>query len=250
MNIAVSKINTRDDYNKYLGETKKQIGNCPACSQATHSYTRNFPFGKAEWPSNRLDSCPRFNTMSPKERGELVERLKACYKCTCWKHQGAACFNRSRSNCSVTSNGSVCGGVHNKLLHGSGISFCHKVEVKVANVYSRGTGYTTVDEDTRNPPDMSCPVLLEIQAIQVHGVRAKVMFDNGSTAALVTHTFAQKAGLIGTNIAYWLAVVGHDRVLRHTTLYTFYLEDNYGVKHEVQAYGIDQISEDSVIMDL
>ena len=144
----------------------------------------------------------------------------------------------------MTSNGSVCGGVHNKLLHGSGIAFCHKVEVKVANVYSRGTGYTTVDEDTRNPPDMSCPVLLEIQAIQVHGVRAKVMFDNGSTAALVTHTFAQKAGLIGTNIAYWLAVVGHDRVLRHPTLYTFFLEDNYGVKHEVQAYGIDRISED------
>ena len=246
VNIAVSKITTKDDYNKHLADTRKQVGNCPACSQAPHSYTRTFPFGKAEWPSNRLDSCPRFISMSPKERGELVERLKACYKCTCWKHQGAACFNRSRSNCSVTSNGNACGGVHNKLLHGSGVAFCHKVEVKVANVSSQDYS----GDQVLTPPDISCPVLLEIQSISVHNNTAKVMFDNGSTAALMTHSFAKRAGLKGVNVAYWLAVVGYDRVLRHTMLYSFYMEDNFGIKHEVQAYGIDQISEDTVIMDL
>ena len=40
------------------------------------------------------------------------------------------------------------------------------------------------------------------------------------------------------------------RVLRHTTLYTFIMLDNEGVGHEVQAYGIDKITEDSVILDL
>ena len=103
---------------------------------------------------------------------------------------------------------------------------------------------------TAKPPDLSQPVLLEIQDITVHNVAAKVMFDKGSTAALVTHSFAVRAGLIGSKVAYWLVVVGHDRVLRHTTLYTFYMEDNNGTRHEIQAYGIDQISEDSVIMDL
>ena len=84
----------------------------------------------------------------------------------------------------------------------------------------------------------------------MNDVVAKVMFDNGSTAALVTHVFAQKAGLVGTKVAYWLVVVGHERVLRHTTLYTLHLEDNTGVRHEVKAYGIDQISQDSVVLDL
>ena len=51
-------------------------------------------------------------------------------------------------------------------------------------------------------------------------------------------------------VAYWLVVVGHPRVLRHTTLYTFIMVDNEGVGHEVQAYGIDKITEDSVIQDL
>ena len=45
-------------------------------------------------------------------------------------------------------------------------------------------------------------------------------------------------------------VVGHEKVLRHTTLYTFLMVDNEGTKHEVKAYGIDHISEDSVILDL
>ena len=81
-------------------------------------------------------------------------------------------------------------------------------------------------------------------------MEAKVMFDNGSTAVLVTHSFAKKAGLKGIMVSYWLVVVGHDKVLRSTTLYTLYMTDNTGVRHEIQAYGIDEISDDSVILDL
>ena len=82
VNIAVTKINTKAEYDQHIVETRKQVGSCPVCKQGPHSYTRDFPFGKAEWPSNRLDSCPRFVAMSPKDRGELVEKLKLCYKCT------------------------------------------------------------------------------------------------------------------------------------------------------------------------
>ena len=94
------------------------------------------------------------------------------------------------------------------------------------------------------------PVLLEIQRFKVHGIPANLMWDNGSSAALVTHSFAKAAGLSGVMVSYWLSVVGHDRVLRNTTLYTLYLEDNMGKKHEVLAYGIDQISEEAVSVDL
>ena len=80
VNMAVAKITTRDEYKKYLPETKKQVGNCPVCKQPPHNYSRTFPFGKAEWPSNRLDSCPQFMGMSTKARGELLERIQGCYK--------------------------------------------------------------------------------------------------------------------------------------------------------------------------
>ena len=109
VNIAALKIATRTDYDKHLAETKKQVSECPTCKQGPHSYTHNFSVGKAKWPSNRLDTCPspKFNNMGPKERGELVEKLKACYKCTCWKHQGEACFTRSKSNCSIQTAGKI-----------------------------------------------------------------------------------------------------------------------------------------------
>ena len=82
LNMAVAKITTESEYNQYLPETKKQVGKCPACNQAAHTYTRQFPFGKADWPSNRLESCPQYTSKSEKERGELLEKIKGCYKCT------------------------------------------------------------------------------------------------------------------------------------------------------------------------
>ena len=104
-NMAVAKIVTKDEYDQYLPEVKKQLGNCPACKQAAHVYTRQFPFGKAEWPSRRLDNCPQFLSKAAKERGELIEEAKGCYKCTGWSHQGETCFIKIKSNCSVIAGG-------------------------------------------------------------------------------------------------------------------------------------------------
>ena len=250
VNLAVAKITTKEDYKKYLPDTKKQLGNCPACKQAPHTYTRTFPFGKAEWPSNRLEACPQFIALSVKERGELVEKVNGCYKCTSFKHNGDGCFIRGSKNCSVVSGGTTCSGAHHKTLHGSGVAFCHKVAIKGTRTHSKIVKTGVTSDELDKPPDMSQPVLLEIQAIRVHGSVAKVMWDNGSSAALVTHAFAKKTNLQGVMVSYWLVVVGHQRVLRNTMLYTLFLEDNSGKQHQVQAYGIDDISEDSVILDL
>ena len=81
--------------------------------------------------------------------------------------------------------GSACAGVHHKLLHGSGVAFCHNIVVKLANVHSKKKVPDQVHDDDTTIPDINQPVLLEIQAIGVHGVTVKVMFDNGSFAALV-----------------------------------------------------------------
>ena len=203
----------------------------------------------AEWPSNRLDTCSQFMTKTPKERGELIEKIKGCYKCTSFKHKGNGCYIRKTDNCTVTTGGVACAGAHNKLLHGSGIAFCHKVQVTV-NANAMSDLSHSGQANTERPPDVMQPVLLEIQQLKVHGLSAKLMWDNGSSAALVTHSFADRAGLKGTMVTYWLAVVGHERVLRNTMLYTLYLEDNHCRRHEVQAFGIDVISEDSVSLDL
>ena len=68
----------------------------------------------------------------------------------------------------------------------------------------------TVKDSADCPPDSTQPVLLEIQAVKVHGLTAKIMFDNGSTCVLVTHSFAKRAGLVGVMVSYWLHVVGHE----------------------------------------
>ena len=49
---------------------------------------------------------------------------------------------------------------------------------------------------------------------------------------------------------FWLVVVGHECVLRQTTLYGFEMEDNSGKKHAVKAFGIDQITDKTRIVDL
>ena len=91
----------------------------------------------------------------------------------------------------MVTGGSACSGIHHKLLHGSGMAFCHKISIKVNKV---GTNHSCGSDDKLEfLPDLNQPVLLEIQAVAVHGAIAATMFDNGSTAALVTHTFAEKA---------------------------------------------------------
>ena len=96
-NMAVAKITTKEEYKQHLPDTRKQLGKCPCCNKEPHSYTRQFPFGKADWPSNRLESCPQFNAKSAREKGELVEKLKGRYRCTSWNHQGEACFSRNKN---------------------------------------------------------------------------------------------------------------------------------------------------------
>ena len=248
-NMAATQITTKEMYDQQLPEVKKQVGSCPACKQPVHVYTRQFPFGKAEWPSRRLGSCPLYQKKTSRERGELIESLKGCYKCTGWLHNADGCFNKRKGGCEVMSGGKSCGGVHHRLLHGSGVAFCHRAEIQAVDGGAI-TASGDAGEDVDGLPALKQHVLLEVQIVIVNKRSAKTMFDGGSSGALITHSFAEKSGLKGEMITYWLAVVGHPKVMRRTMLYTFFLVDNQGRKHEIQAYGIDTISEDSIIIDL
>ena len=248
VNFAVTKINMRQDYNKSLQEAKGKVGSCPSCSGDIHMYKRKFSFGEADWPSRRLAACPEFQSKSARERGELVEALQVCYVCTSAGHQANACFLKNKSNCTVVTQGRACSASHHYLLHNTGVAYVKRFSMSVA---SSQLVQHSVEETNIDPPNLNQPVLLEVQLVHVErDVWAKLMWDNGSTAALITHDFAEKIQATGERISYWLDVVGHPQILRHTTLYTFNLVDNCGTVHTIQAYGIDRISDDSRALDL
>ena len=73
--------------------------------------------------------------------------------------------------------GVACAGVHNMLLHGSGIAFCHKLHVTINKVKLTSQAIATPD-NVDSPPDVMQPVLLEIQSFMVHGIAANLMWDN------------------------------------------------------------------------
>ena len=101
-----------------------------------------------EWPSRRLDNCPDFQNRTTKEKGELFEKLKGCYKCTSWLHSGDSCFQKHDNSCPVIEGGKACAGVHHKTLHGSGVAFCHKAQL----VMAKGTAVDPVHDDVEGIP--------------------------------------------------------------------------------------------------
>ena len=152
---------------------------------------------------------------------------------------GETCYSKKNSNCTVVTAGTDCSGAHHRLLHGIGVAFCHKIHVKVAHSQSTVVSKDHVHDDISTLQDINQPVLLEVQFITVIGHTLKVMFDNGGSEALITHSFAEKAGIKGVKVEYWLLVVEHESVLRQTMLYTFEMVNNFGTTHLVKACGIN-----------
>ena len=102
--------------------------------------------------------------------------------------------------------------------------------------------------------DALAPVLLEIQRVTLPVGGAKqetvLFFDNGSTATLCTHRWAKMAGLKVKKLTYYLRVVGDQYTVKQTKSYNFSIKDNDGEVHEVNAYGMDVITEVERVPDL
>ena len=69
------------------------------------------------------------------------------------------------------------------------MAFCHKIVATLDKASVNALQCSSAEKDVSNLPDLNQPVLLEVQSVSVLGVMAKIMFDNGSTAALITHLF-------------------------------------------------------------
>lgn len=77
VNAVASKVKSKADLKRMMPQATEAAGNCPTCN-VVHMYKRNFPFGLDDFPSVRLDSCPKFQALSVKEKGMQMERLKGC----------------------------------------------------------------------------------------------------------------------------------------------------------------------------
>ena len=77
----------------------------------------------------------------------------------------------------------------------------------------------TAEVPTDARPGLESCVLLEIQTLNVLGSSCMVMFDSGSSATLVTHSFAKRIGLQCEEVSYYLRVVDHGYTAKRTLMY-------------------------------
>ena len=101
-------------------EARQKAGNCPLCLQGHTFKTR---WTNQVWPSDRLIVCKRFNDMSAKERGETIERVSGCPRCTSWTHNRSQCMSQV-IDCQEFINGAQCHKDHSRSVCSSGVAYC------------------------------------------------------------------------------------------------------------------------------
>ena len=124
----LTKVATKAGAEALKGEILVSDTVCPACKK-NHSYERTFSWGKMDWPSRQLSSCPTFSDLGVKERAKMVEVQGGCPLCTSWMHSISRCWAakakaKATHACSEETTKGVCGKMHHPLLHSSGNAYC------------------------------------------------------------------------------------------------------------------------------
>ena len=120
--ISVAASDQSDD--KYK-EAEEKIGKCPLCN-AYLTYTRRIRSTGTQitWPADQLSGCREFRNMSPGDRGALLEKVKGCIKCLCWKHQVQDCDRKRDQKCQEQGESGPCEKEHHGLIHGTEVAYC------------------------------------------------------------------------------------------------------------------------------
>ena len=116
--LTLANVKTKEQL-KELQQSWPKYGNCPACSKP-HTFERQFPCGKATLSSARFTHCPIFRAMTPKQRGEMLEKEKGCWRCLDWIHDGKD--GKWRQKCGVLVGSNRCQVDHHRLIHDSGVA--------------------------------------------------------------------------------------------------------------------------------
>ena len=164
--------------------------------------------------------CKQFRKLSVDERGQLIKDKNACKLCLCDSHQNKPCpFEATWGKCDIDG----CDQFHSRWVHGctiQGIGCFAQICLSVS----------------------ATETLLLIQYVDtLHGRRAIVFWDGGSTLTLVSKDFAARNNLHGVPILYDLTTVGGIVTSHDTMLYEITIVALDGSHQILQAFEIDEI---------
>ena len=215
----------------------KKLDKCPICAQQ-HMYERTWstaqPPVKAKLLSTHLTTCARFMAMDPEAKLAAVVGNAACLHCAAWDHEVHK-FPGNKGprdpSCSVSVNGSPCGGKHGRWYHeGSATGTTNSV---IATASTQGPG------------------LYEVYRVPMRAANAQAedeqktgmfMIDPGSDTNFVRQGFAQQLGLRGEPCQFRLKVVDREARPIKTVKYQLEVEDKFGRRHLIEAMGLETIT--------
>ena len=240
VNGKVENGNGDADKKEREKKAKDECGKCPLCKSF---HTFNSKKEKMFWPSDRLFRCKDFKNMSSKDRGDTLEKYKACAICTSWNHQKIDC--KVAAKCTEVVNGKKCGGSHSSLVCGSGNAYCGSVAPTLISCNSSSS-------NCQGQPDLCAEALLFFQEVPISGVGepSLVCWDSGSTRALITHSFAKANNLRSEDVVFRLDVVSQKGTPQQGCYYVFEVRKIDGSTREIWAFGVDSIMEPIDDIDL
>ena len=187
-----------------------------------------------------------FKGMSTKARGNLMEASGLCIICLGGIHTSAECkfAKGARFTCKLCGDAHV----HHWQLHGATVhgKVLHTHMGAVAVATGCGDGGVLAAVETDRGEGIACGSGVVLRLLQVVTVsnapKCLALWDPGSQVSLITHRYAKSAGLKGKNQKMVLTVAGGGTTEFDTQEYVLPLIDREGNVHDLQVYGMDDIT--------
>lgn len=168
-------------------------------------------------------NCYAFKNLTNPDKFACLRNNGVCFKCVNVGHLSKHCRLSGVVTCDVIINGKTCGMEHHKMLH---------------YVLSRSSNTNSV---TNN---LVCRVghLLMVNRVECQQKEINVLWDSGSNVSLITHRKAKELGLKGQEVYITVTKVGNNVETMLSEEYVVPIVDMDGVKWEITACGIHEIT--------
>jgi hypothetical protein len=225
-------------------------GSCPLCKQH-HTYLKKYKWGSLEWPSHRLSGCPTFEGLTPPERAQRLEDEGGCGVCTAWTHPRSRCRTTNLPNCQeIVKGGGPCGQRHHRLFHGCKNPFV------MAHTVGGELPDPVPDLPPHSDPGLEPGAMLldgtrralhefvQADAVSSDGpvVRVTVFGDQGSNVNFIRRATAERLKLKRSTVNIYLKVINEEYREREMDTYKLGIRDRHGVTHNIEAIGVDSIT--------
>ena len=183
-----------------------------------------------------VDQCPRFKSMSPKERWEMVKEQRACFSCLKRSkgHTASNCL-RKRECQEKKQDGSICKRPHHKLLHDNAIS-------------DQGNVVGSIQDNS----EAILPVIsATIKCSNNVNKLVRVFYDSGAQVSMIREALAEELELESKPVTILIATVGDTEQELNTKLYKVPICTSDGKPVQtIEAVGIPQILQDNATIDI